>query len=99
MQATRALLRALQHLPPLRKLWGLHSVQPFQALLESSEPDVRWLAVECLALIAGLVSWPDHEPAALSIARQSLPTCPLLCLHVSCAASLGQWMLRILVLE
>ena len=68
VQATRALLRALQHMPPLRKLWGLHSVQPFQALLESSEPDVRWLAVECLALIAGLVSRPDHEPAALSIA-------------------------------
>ena len=90
MQATRALLRALQHLPPLRKLWGLHSVQPYQALLESSEPDIRWLAVECLALIAGLVSCPDHELAALSIAPQLLPMCLPSCLQVSCAAFLGQ---------
>ena len=77
MQATRALLRALQHLPPLRKLWGLHSVQPFEALLESSEPDVRWLAVECLALIAGLVSWPEDACAVLSSTPQLLN--PALC--------------------
>ena len=56
VQATRALLRALQHLPSFRTLWGLHNAEPIQALLETKEPDVRWLAIECLALLAKLVS-------------------------------------------
>ncbi len=56
VDAARALLRALQHIPSLRSSWGLHKLEPFQVLIESSEPDVRWLAIECLALLAKLVS-------------------------------------------
>ncbi len=56
VQATRALLRALQHIPSLRSLWGLHNLEPVQALVESTEADVRWLAIECLAVLAKLVS-------------------------------------------
>ncbi len=56
VEGARALLRALQHLPSLRKSWGMHNLEPFQVLMDSSEPDVRWLAIECLALIAKLVS-------------------------------------------
>ena len=55
VQATTALLRALQHIPSLRGVWGLHNSEPFQALVQSREPDVRWLAIECLALLAKLV--------------------------------------------
>ena len=56
VQATRTLLRALQHIPSLRSLWGLHNLELIQALIESTEADVRWLAIECLALLAKLVS-------------------------------------------
>ena len=56
VQATRALLRALRHMPSLRSLWGLHNLDPIQTLVESKEADVRWLAIECLALLAKLVS-------------------------------------------
>ena len=56
VEGARALLRALQHLPSLRESWGMHNLEPYQALIENSEPDVRWLAVECLALLAKLVS-------------------------------------------
>ena len=58
VQATGALLRALQHVPSLRSLWGLHNLEPIQSLVESKEADVRWLAIECLALLAKLVSYP-----------------------------------------
>ena len=58
VQATGALLRALQHVPSLRSLWDLHNLEPIQSLVESKEADVRWLAIECLALLAKLVSYP-----------------------------------------
>lgn len=58
VHAARALLRALQHIPSLRSAWGLHNLEPLQALVQHSEADVRWLAIECLALVANLVSCP-----------------------------------------
>lgn len=71
VQATRALLRVLQQLPSLRSMWGMHNAEPIQALIESKEPDVRWLANECLALLAKLVSC--YSPLCLFGKRRRHP--------------------------
>lgn len=48
----RAALRALRRCPPLRAAWP---AAPFHELLFHNDSDVRWAAVECVALLAGLV--------------------------------------------
>ena len=56
----RAALRVLQRCPSLRESWP---AAPFHELLFHSDADVRWAAVECVALLSGLVG---VHPASLA---------------------------------